>query len=448
MNNPAQVHDSQLHYNLMAMEVCLSSLIDANEQEAPRRPPSTVVPVSATVPRGPGENATSADLVLADLQRNLRDLQLPEEQPGFEFHGLGCLQAHQNRCQQSGDSETCMPWATEQLRARTSRQDQMVSDRKQQQLQLENKWNQQVTTPYLLAQIGLNGHCRETNKGLRLMDLISSVHDLLTVDLSCSYQNSLPSDYIFNIPANRVMPKGTNFRHQVQVLYSKVDKFLDKEKRTLMANRSLDYDKYNECSKLLNRSVSYLDTLKQFLFVELRHINGHPLRARSAANFGRLEKMLLYLRDSLKATHLSIYVFNWEMDLEYRYSAVMLQSLQALREHALKLAAAEVKAAQPRVFDTEQQFIAQKYNIGNVVQCAAEHGKFLSELVANPEAYFPPQIVDLVKRPKNERPGAVNLQASAEKLLIDSLWQMGDIIEPSSPPRHADRPIHPRRFRS
>jgi len=114
----------------------------------------------------------------------------------------------------------------------------------------------------------------------------------------------------------------------------------------------------------------------------------------------RLESLLIGLREWLKATHLSVHVFNWEMDLEHRYSAAMTESHKSLQERAILLANAELQAAKPRGITVEELYIAKRYKLERVMTCAIEQDEFLTALLAHPETYFPPQVVAMCGPPK------------------------------------------------
>lgn len=167
-----------------------------------------------------------------------------------------------------------------------------------------------------------------------------------------------------------------------------------------------------------------------------------------AGNFQRLEALLLGFREWLKASHISVHVFNWEMDLEHHYTNDMKRYHEELKERALLKASAELEASNPGKLCPEEEFIATHYQLENLIRCAKQHDKFLSALLVSPEDYFPPHIVAMCARPKNALPGAVQLQAAAEAA-ADFDWRlMGVMVEPSSPPRQTHRPVHPVRFRS
>lgn len=155
------------------------------------------------------------------------------------------------------------------------------------------------------------------------------------------------------------------------------------------------------------------------------------------------------LREWLKASHLSVHVFNWEMDLEHRYSSAMTQNHKALNERALRLAAAEKQATQPRVLSPEELLIGKRYQLENVVQCAVEHDEFLSALLAHPEMYFPPHIVAMCEPPQEGTEAAGKLRGGTIEEPFN--WMVyGDIVEvpPSSPPKQTERSAPLIRFRS
>jgi len=128
-------------------------------------------------------------------------------------------------------------------------------------------------------------HSLEHNAVLRVMDLFRSLHDHLTADLGFSRQNSMPSDYLFDMPVKNSMPKSLNVRYQLQVLCTKTERFLIKQRRILETNRSFDYEKYSECDKLIKGSTSYLQSFNQFMNVEMRHRNGNFITQSAKCKF-------------------------------------------------------------------------------------------------------------------------------------------------------------------
>lgn len=184
-------------------------------------------------------------------------------------------------------------------------------------------------------------------------------------------------------------------------------------------------------------------------------INSNLDEARSfSENASQLEIVLLDLRERLKSAHIHVYVFNWEMDIEHRYSATMTTSLEEMNNKALSLAAAEFQAAQPRELCFEEQLIAEHYHLGNVVNCAKEHEEFLTALLKSPENYFPPDIIDLCKPPMNKNKSQLPpLPSDSVDDVTDGIENLvfgGDILEvaPSSPPRASHRSHIPKCFRA
>ncbi|XP_016980569.1 protein bag-of-marbles [Drosophila rhopaloa] len=423
--------DQELDHNLMELQKNLSCMLESNEN-------LSQMPASS-VSEDPFDMPSSSPCVLAEIQKNFRVLQLDNNAPRFEFHGLGCMQQLSKRSRKSGGG------GDPPKKSRSSCFYSLVSGQKQEQLQQENIWNkhckQEVTsvqhiTIERLRSIGLYGDCLEHNAVMRLMDLFRSLHDHLTADLGFSRQNSMPSDFLFEMPVRNPMPKSLNVRHQLQVLCSKVDRFLGHQRRTLETNRNFDYDKYTECDKLLKGSASYLQCFNHFLTTEMRHRRGNFVNSFAKFNAQRLESLLIGLREWLKASHLSVHVFNWEMDLDHRYSAAMTESHRSLNERAILLAGAERMAARPRGLSAEEMLIAKKYNLENVVQCAAEQDEFLTALLANPETYFPPNVVAICAPSK--------VEVDMEEEWIEEYEIEEDA--PSSPPRRNEREFL--RFRS
>ncbi|XP_017020773.1 protein bag of marbles [Drosophila kikkawai] len=444
--------DHQLDNNLVDLQEQLCCMMESHEidpQTPPEEPPRC-----------------SAHNVLSELQRSFGVLQLDNNAPTLEFHGLGCplqenMQHKPKRSRRHRVGQRSAVGAPEKKQKTTGngQNNPLVSEQKQVQLQKENIWNlcmidpaQIQMAPFIsvekLRSIGLHGDCLEHNAVLRLMDLFRSVHDHISADLSCSRQNSMPSDYLFDMPARATMPRSLNVRYQLQVLCTKVERFLTVQRRILESNRHFDYEKYTECDKLLNGSNACLKSFKQYMAAEMRHNRGNFVNPLAKYNAHRLENLLGSLREWLKASHLTIHVFNWEMDLEHRYSSAMIQSHHALNARAIQLAAAEHQVAQPVFLSPEEQLISKRYQLENVVQCAVEHEAYLSALLAHPEAYFPPNIVAMCEPPSVGTEAAGALEAGMKEEPFN--WMVyGDVLEvpPSSPPKQTERKCRPIRFR-
>ncbi|XP_017052724.1 protein bag-of-marbles [Drosophila ficusphila] len=372
--------ERQLNNNLREMQQKLSHLLDSNENLAETA--SSSVSEDWSLQKEP-------PCVLTEVQRNLAVLKLDDNAPRFEFHGLGCVQQFTKRICKSG-------WFGAPPKKH------LVCGQKQEQLQRENIWNKREVEKEIsehdisvekLRSVGLHGNCLEHNGVLRLMDLFRSIHDHLIADLSFSRQNSMPSDYQFEMPVKHPMPKSLNIRYQLQVMCTKVERFLGQQRRCLETNSTFDYEKYTECDKLIKGSTSYLHSFTQFMSLEMRHRGGVFVNETCKSNAQRLENLLLGLREWLKACHLSVHVFNWAMDLEHRYSAAMTENHRLLNERAILLAAAEKKASKPRKFSPEEMRIAEAYQLVDLVVCVAEQEEFLNALLANPDTYFPPEVV-------------------------------------------------------
>ncbi|XP_039496086.1 protein bag-of-marbles [Drosophila santomea] len=425
---PVGNDEQQLDRNFKQMEEHLAFMLDCNENEAPTQ-------ATWDIEESDEDGASCSSSVLSEMQENFGRLRLYDiSAPRLEFHGLGCMQQLQKRSRQFGFGGA----PAKKSRAGAVTAFVLVPGPKQEQLQKENVWNQEGTsavqpiTMEKLRLIGLRGDCLEHNAVLRLMNLFRSLHDHLTADLGFSRQNSMPSDYLFDMPVKSMMPKSLNVRYQLQVLCTKVERFLGQQRRTLETNRHFDFEKYDECDKLLKGSASYLNTFKQFLNIEMRHRNGNFASSSAKFNAQRLESLLIGLREWLKAAHLSVHVFNWEMDLEHRYSAAMTESHKSLTERAILLAGAEQRSAKPRGISLEELFIAKRYNLDGAVCCALEQDEFLTALLASPETYFPPSVVAICGPHKF---GAVNMQEQSE-----SEEEMEEFEEaPSSPPRYIGR---------
>lgn len=98
----------------------------------------------------------------------------------------------------------------------------------------------------------------------RLLELFRSLHEQISSDFPSNQPNSVPSDYLYELPRKSTMPKGTNIRHHVQVLCTKTERFLSRLRRQLETNRYFDYMKYTECDTALNEANRSLMILKQF----------------------------------------------------------------------------------------------------------------------------------------------------------------------------------------
>lgn len=154
-----------------------------------------------------------------------------------------------------------------------------------------------------------------------------------------------------------------------------------------------------------------------------------------------MEMVMEDLQERLKSAHIHVYVFNWEMDLEHRYSATMTASLEEMNKNALELAAAESHADQSRQFSFEEQFLAEHYQLGGAVSCAKEHEDFLTALLNSPENYFPPDIIDLCQPPKKTNniylpplpPVFIDELADGVENMVFGVEILG--LAPSSPPR-------------
>ncbi|EDW38478.1 GL12616 [Drosophila persimilis] len=432
--------DKILEENFMEIGSKLCSLLESNENSTELEPE----------PRAGNSSGSTSHIVLAELQANLKNLNL-ENAPHFEFHGYGCLaltkrtrdteEPIMNGCYRK--KSRSVSWSG----AATSGQWQQHSQQqRQQQLQRETQFNVAQLTP-MMRSIGLRGDCVERNAVVRVMNLFKSLHDHMNQDLGFGPENSFPSDYLFDLPKKRTMPYSLNLRYQVEVLCSKADRFLACQRRMLEANRHFDYVKYSEGDKLIKGSLNFLRLFKQFSKSTLRHRNGKFLGPAAISNAQKLEDSLINLREWLRSAFLCVYVFNWEMDHEHRYSAAMTQNYNALMNKAMDLAATELKAAQPKQLSPEEQLIAHRYKLHNVVMCAAENDDFLSALLSNPDIYFPPEVRAMCDPPED----AAKAEAEPEVPMggID-LLDISDLLEPSSPPkRHtATRRFKPLCFRS
>ncbi|KAL7728614.1 hypothetical protein ACLKA6_012606 [Drosophila palustris] len=379
--------------------------------------------------------------VLQEINHKLHELNLDADAPEFEFHGYGCTQSMgmlPKRILRFPDGG-----ATKKSRsnnAGNNQNSQIVSRQKQKQLQKENMWNKEKCNALNIEKrcsFKFSGNCIEENAVLRLMELFKSLHYHISADLPSNQLNSVPSDYLFDVARKCSMPHGFNVRHQVQVLSTKLERFLARLRRLLETNRHFDYVKYTECDTLLSCAFQDLRSLKKFTNIELHHHLMQFLNPIAKENARSLEKLLLELREHLKSAHIHVHVFNWEMDLEHRYSAAMTARHEATINGALALAASEVLAAKAHQLSREDQFIAQHYQLANIVNCAKEHEDFLNALLQSPETYFLPEIVALCEPPKDNSKQSAYQFGSLNEDSVENLVFGGDILElpPSSPPR-------------
>ncbi|XP_022216009.2 protein bag-of-marbles [Drosophila obscura] len=424
--------DKMLEDNLMEMGTKLCSLLESNEN-----PPGPQ-------PRAGTPSGSTSHMVLAELQANFKDLNL-ENAPRFEFHGYGC----QALTKRTRDNEEPIMSGRHQKKSKSGAS--ATSGQRQHQLQMENLYNRTQLTP-MLRSIGLRGDCVERNTVVRLMNLFKSLHEHMNQELGFGPEHSFPSDYLFDLPKKRTMPWSLNLRYQVEVLCTKAERFLANQRRMLEANRNLDYGKYTECDKLLKGSLNFLKSFKQFSHSTLRHRNGNFLGAVAKSNALKLEDLLTNLREWLRAAFLCVYVFNWEMDHEHRYSAAMTQDHNALMDRARQLAATELKAAEPKKLSPEEKLIAHRYKLQNVIECAAENDDFLSALLNTPDIYFPPEVRAICAPQERTADHVDEAAAEAPEVRMGGidLLDISDLLEPSSPPKRATgtRRFKPLCFRS
>ncbi|KAH8414074.1 hypothetical protein KR222_004900 [Zaprionus bogoriensis] len=414
LNAAADPEDHQLNNNLQLLNLELCSLVDSEDS----------LPTGAAgAPAG----------ILRDMNRKFDNLKLDETVPDFEFHGYGCAQ-----------TLGVMPKRTPQSVAegnskKKTKPNKAADGQCSPMVQKENMWQpraQNMDQACLDELLGIDSE--EENEVERLLELFKSLHEQIGSDLPCNQPNSVPSDYFFELPRQCSMPKGNNIRHHVQVLCTKTDNFLGRLRRQLEQNRCFDYMKYTECSTALNEAGRCLLALKQYGSVELRQRSMQFISQLARSNAARLETVLLELREVLKTAHIFVHVFNWEMDLEHRYSAAMTARHEATNRRALELAAKELQAPDPLALSAEEQYIADHYQMENVVRCAKEREDFLTMLLESPEAYFPPEIIALCDPPKNGQklPAPVDEEAASWDQLV-----IGDILDlpPSSPPKTSTR---------
>ncbi|SPP83814.1 protein bag-of-marbles [Drosophila guanche] len=416
--------NKMLEDNLMEMGTKLCTLLESNENS----------PESELEPQ-PLPSGSTTHLVLAELQANFKDLSL-DNAPHFEFHGYGCHAL----VKRTRDHEEPIPSGRHQKKSKSGAG-------MQQQLQRQNLFNWNQLAP-MMRSIGLRGDCVERNVVVRLMNLFKSLHDHMNQDLGVGPENSLPSDYVFDLPKKITMPCSLDLHHQVQVICTKADRFLAHQRRVLEANRHFDYRKYTECDKLLKGSSTYLKSFRQFTRSPIRHRDGIFLGSGARSNALKLEDMLTNLREWLRAAYLCVYVFNWEMDHEHRYSLAMSKDHNALMDRAKEQATSELKAAQPKELSAEEKLIAHRFKLQNVIECAAENDDFLSTLLKNPDAYFPAEARDICAQ--QEAAAGPAAEAVAPPVGGFDLLDISDLLEPSSPPKRATttRRFKPLCFRS
>ncbi|TDG40922.1 hypothetical protein AWZ03_012654 [Drosophila navojoa] len=369
--NTIDAEDQQLIYNLQKLNSELCFLIDDQQ-------PLQIASCSK------GGAVGSA---LQEFNPRVHELAFDSSAPLFEFHRFGCIESRLMGRRQILSSNT------EHHKKPKSNAIQYASLLQKENISMELTMDQ-------IKLIELFGNCRERNIVLRLMNLFKSLHDHLNADFPSDQLNSVPSDYVFELPSKHTKPKSLNLRHQVHVVCTKLDRFIGRLRRILESNRHFDYTKYVECDQLINGTAQSLRILKQFTNLEMRQRNLYLIGRLANENAAQMEIVMGDLQERLKSAHIHVYVFNWEMDLEHRYSATMTASLEEMNKNALALAAAESHVDQSRQFNFEEQLLAAQYQLRSVVSCAKEHEDFLTALLKSPENYFPPEIIDLCQPPK------------------------------------------------
>ncbi|XP_034488856.1 protein bag-of-marbles [Drosophila innubila] len=433
-NASADAADQQLNNNLQLLNSELYSLIDYKESQAAK---------SSSCPK------SAACGVLQEINHKLHELKLDADAPEFEFHGFGCTQTmamlpkRLHRFNEGGAIKKSKSNIAD------NNGNQIVSRQKQKQLQKENMWNKEKCNALNIEKrcsLNLTGNCIEQYCGQRLIELFRSLHYHISADLPSSQLNSVPSDYVFQVTRKCSMPNGFNFRHHVQVLSTKLERFLARLRRLLETNRHFDYIKYTECDTLLTGAFHDLRSLRKFTNIELRHRSMQFITQTAKYNARTLEELLLELRERLKSAHIHVHAFNWEMDLEHRYSAAMTARHEATINGALALAASEVLAAKAHQISKEEQFIAEHYQLANFVSCAKEHEDFLNALLQSPDTYFLPEIIALCDPPKDISKLSAYQLGNVDEDSVENMVFGGDILElpPSSPPRLRRRAHIPR----
>ncbi|EDV91334.1 protein bag-of-marbles [Drosophila grimshawi] len=417
----ANAEDQQLNNNMKLIKSNLCYLLDYEEPRAARHAAC---------------DESSAANVLQELNLIVNDLTLDANAPQFEFHRYGCPQteAMQKRLVNLSNSGAKKK---SNSNASISAENNLVSRHIRDQQQKENIQNREECGSFAIE---LNGDCIERNPVLRLMTIFKSLHEHLNTELPSNQLNSMPSDYIFDLPKKCSLPSGCNVRHHAQVLCTKLERFHARQRRILETNRHFDYTRYTECDELLNKVFNDLQVLKAFTKLELRQRASQLLTKVALDNAAQLEKLLLELLDHLKAAHIHVFIFNWEMDLEYRYSSAMKATLHETNKRVLQLATVELQA--PRALDSVEQRMVEHYQLGNVISCAKQHEDFLTALLESPENYFPPEIIGLCDPPKIVRnlPPNPNLNVHARLQPLDFVGE----LPPLSPPRVNRRSHVPR----
>ncbi|ALC46907.1 bam [Drosophila busckii] len=425
----ADAENQRLNNNLQAINSELYSLLDGKESYSTSRA---------------NRNRSGFGGVLQELNCNLNQLTLnPDpEAPQFEFHGYGCIE-NTNLMAKRAVLEDRYKKSQNMI----SGQGHLVSRQKQLQLQRENIWNKEKCKdssfnelPATVAQTNISGEAAV----MRLLDLFKSMHEHIGAYLPSYQRNSHPSDYLFEAPRKSTMPKSLNVRHHVQVICTKVERFIERLRRTLEANRCLDFNKYTECDNQLILVRSYVDTLKQFSFIEMRHHGLKFVSQEAEENAKKLSILLLQLREHIKSAHLFVHVFNWEMDLEHRYSAAMTESLEATNKHALMLAAKELKACEPKTRSYEEHIMADLYKLDNIISCSEQHEEELDLLLQSPASVFPPEIIALCELPRNYRKLPLRSTVGVDETEMELSFN-AELLElpPSSPPRTIRRSHRP-----
>lgn len=152
-----------------------------------------------------------------------------------------------------------------------------------------------------------------------------------------------------------------------------------------------------------------------------------------------MELVLKKLSEQLKTAHIYVHVFNWEMDLEHRYSTAMRERHEATKKRALDVVAHELlPRSDPLALSDEEKYIAEHYNLDNVLLRAKKHEEFLNMLIKSPESYFSPEIIAMCDPPKQDENLSMHVNDTSQSL---DQFLMGDIIDmpPSSPPKRSSR---------
>lgn len=263
--NTIDAEDQQLNYNLQKLNTELCALIDDGE-------PLQIAGCS---------QGGAASSTLKEMNPRVQELAFDLSAPQFEFHRFGCIKSRLMGRRQIplSDAEHQKKPKSNAIQYASQLQKENISLNltKDQMKLIElfvNRWVlQRDIDNNFIFEIHLCSP--ERNCVLRLMNLFKSLHEHLNADFPSHQLNSVPSDYVFELPTKHTKPKSLNIRHQVHVVSTKMDRFIGRLRRMLESNRHFDYIKYVECDQLINETAQCLRILKQFTNVDMRQRNLH-----------------------------------------------------------------------------------------------------------------------------------------------------------------------------